>query len=145
MGARFLVGLALILALAGVGAWWVGLYRSGELGHRGLIDAPEQHEGERVVFSLVRIVEVQGPDRFVLAEGTLLVNARGPTDALGIGEEWTVIGTWRADPPHVEVLALHPARGRPAKKALSLLGLAVLGVLLPVWFVPTRAGLAVRG
>lgn len=96
------------------------------------------------VMSLVTVVAVDGPGRFEVSSGRRSTWVISPADGLAVGDEVTVIGRFGRD------AALHasqvvPAHDRPDKKRLGLVGLLLVGLLLPSWFRWSAGGLAIRG
>lgn len=142
---RLLLAGALLACLTGLGVWWGGLVQDGTIGNAGLVLDPEARDGDRVVLSLVRVLEVGATDRWRVAEGDLHLDVIGASDGRRAGEELTVVGRWDARRRAVVADEVHPAPGRRAKKLLGLAGLGALAILLPLWIRPTRAGLTLRG
>lgn len=142
---RRLLASALFAGLVGLGAWWAGLVQDGTIGNAGLVLDPHARDGDRVVLSLVRVLEVQGPERWRVAEGDLHLDVIGASVGRRVGEELTVVGRWDAGRCAVVAEEVHPAPGRRGKKLLGIAGIAALVALLPLWMRPTREGLTLRG
>lgn len=119
--------------------WWGRGVREGTVGQLQVLDRPE---GTEVVLSLLRVISIE-EEGYVVGQGTLRVPVRGPTEHLRVGEEITVGG--RVEGDAVRASWVEPAPGRPAKRALGLLGLAIAGGLLLASVKPTRRGLLLRG
>lgn len=142
--ARALAVVALVALLVGLCLWWTDQIVDGRVGHMAMLERPDDYDEEPVVLSLVTVLEVEEA-RYRVTEGTLAFDVTGPTAGRTVGEEITVIGRWDAHERLVIAEEVHPAPGRTGKKVLGVIGLAALGLLLPLWFVPVRGGLAVRG
>jgi len=142
---RLALAVALLAFLTGLGAWWAGLVQDGTIGNAGLILRSEERDGDRVVLSLVRVLEIRGPERWRVAEGDLELDVIGPAAERRAGEELTVVGRWDAERRAVVAAEVHPAPGRRAKKWLGVAGLVALAALLPLWIRPSRGGLRLDG
>lgn len=139
--------LAVLLSgiLVGLGTWWTACIQDGRVGNAGLVMRSEAHHGEQVVLTLARVVDVQGPDRWRVAEGDLHLDVLGPSLGRREGEELTVIGRWDAQQHAIVAQEVHPAPGRNAKKLLGIAGLVALAWMLPHWVRPGPGGLVLRG
>jgi hypothetical protein len=133
----------LLAALAGIGwvmAWCVGATSDGKLGTLTVLDEPI---GTEVVLSLVAVRSIDGPDTCTVGHAALQIPVVVPTDLLRLGTEVTIGGV--VEDWFVRARWVEDAPGRPAKRRLGLIGLAVAGTLFAGSVRPGRGGLAVRG
>lgn len=135
------LAVAVLVSLCG---YWIHLNLDGQMGVARLMKRSQEHHGEAVVLSLVTVGALFD-DRYEVEEGTLTLTVLGPTDDLVPGREITVVGTWDAEQDAVVAREVHEAHGRPAKKRLGLLGLALTGLLVPAWFRLGPDGVRLRG
>lgn len=93
---------------------------------------PQPCVGERIVFPLQQIHAIEAPGRFRVGriDGTILVMASSA--GLEVGQEVTVGGVRTADGLDADLVETHP--GRPWKRRFGLLGVVLLGLMLPLAF-----------
>ncbi|MCO4745457.1 MAG: hypothetical protein KC912_11760 [Proteobacteria bacterium] len=120
-----MVALTAALGLSG-GVWFAaGVY--GWTGPPELGD-PRLRNGASVTLTLATVVSIE-PERAILEKTPERYVVLG-TEPWQVGEDWTVGGTWRDGQIAAEWATQHPGRG--GKKGLGVLGLLLVGVLLPV-------------
>lgn len=130
----------LLIGVVATFAWWWSAAAAGRIGSVGVLDHPP---GSEVVLSLLTVLEVAGPDRYVVGNAALRVPVAGPTASRVVGEEVTVGGVVEAG--LVRERWVKQAPGRPAKRLLGLLGLAAGAVSWWAGARPTRGGWVLRG
>jgi hypothetical protein len=136
-------GIAVATAAAlllGLMAWWTWASATGLVGYRGV---PNMPDGSPVVLSLLRVDVIHGEDRYTVASGGTLIDVRGPTRGLSIGEDVTIGGVM-SEGAVVEQWR-EPAPDRRGKRLLGLAGLVTVAVLLPLGVRREAGGLALRG
>lgn len=130
----------LLVALLLLVLWWA---RAADEGRVGILRVLDARPGTEVVLSLQAIQSIDGPDRYVVSQGTLEIPVIGPTAGLRVGQELTVGGVVGRGEVHERWRAFAP--DRPAKRALGVAGLALAGVVFAAGVRPTRQGLVTRG
>ncbi|MEZ4237476.1 MAG: hypothetical protein R3F59_15280 [Myxococcota bacterium] len=121
-------------------AWWV---RAIELGRVGAVATLQQPAGTELVLSLLTVLRIEGPTRYVVGNATLDIPVEGPTDGLVVGEDVTLGAVVEGD--HVRARWLEHAPARTGKKRLGLVGLAAAAALAGLGVRPVRGGLALCG
>lgn len=136
---RWLVVLAALLGLVGLGVRYSQLVLTVPDGIRACLAEPQAHDGRELVLPVWFVAAVDGPRRYRVSRVIEDVAVEGPTEGLQPGQVITVVGTFRsADSVVVEVRRTIHTR-RAAKQALSLIGL--LGALVAgPWFFTVRVG-----
>jgi hypothetical protein len=120
--------------------WWIRELDSGEI---GAIDVLSEPAGSEVVLSLLRVISVEGPERYVVGHAALRIPIAAPSAERVVGEEVTIGGVVEGD--HVRAAWVEPAPDRPLKYRLGLAGLALAAVLFVGATRVTRRGLVLRG
>lgn len=125
------LGVAVTLAL--LAALWIA---AREVGRQGPLHDPRP--GAAVTLSLFEVSALGPPNRYTVRRGGRSIEVEGTTEGLQVGDELTLHGQMRDG----IVIESHRvlATGRPAKKALGGLGLAIAcgAWILTVTGVPGR-------
>lgn len=95
-------------------------------------------DGQELVLSLYTVEAIEGPDRYVLRHGNWAIPVVGPVDALRVGGDVTVRGTFRAADGVVVERWRELAPLRQGKRILGIGSIVVLAALWPSLF--TRRG-----
>lgn len=135
--------LALCAALtAAAMVHWSTLSLSGDVGWSDLVRHPAEHDGERVVLSLFRVIAVDGA-RATVRRGALDLDVvDAPT--LTAGAEVTVEGTFDADARVVRASAVYRHPARAAKRWLGVAAVLAVAIGVPLTVRRTPAGLRLR-
>ena len=120
--------------------WWGMQVSEGTVGDQGVLGhAP----GETIVLSLLRVISIDGPSSYTVGQGSLVVPIEGPTGRLAVGAEVTIGGVVQEG--SVRASFVQTAPGRPKKRALGLVGLALGGALFAASVRPSAGGLRIYG
>ncbi|MEZ4320170.1 MAG: hypothetical protein R3F61_22010 [Myxococcota bacterium] len=126
------------------GAAWSYAFSSGRVAQGRLLLHPEQMDGQDIVLSLVKVVEV-GDDRYAVRSGKQQFEVLGTPDGLDPGVELYVGGRFQSDGLRVVEEWRELAPQRSSKKALGILGLLATGLVLPFTVGFRREGAVLRG
>jgi hypothetical protein len=113
------------------------------VGYRAARSAPADHDGAAMRFPLWKVGKVEGPARFTISRTLRDVPIQGNTKGLEPGETVSVVGYFHAADQVVIATEVHRHTLRPAKEALSLLGMLWALFMLPRLFM-WREGRVVR-
>ncbi len=142
---RWVMVLAAVLGLVGLGHRYSLGVQSVPDGIRACLEVPEANDGRRVVLPVWIVTQVDGPERYQVSRVLKGVQVEGDARGLEPGQVITLVGHFRAADRTVVELRREIHHRRIYKQALSLLGLLLAMGAAP-WFFTVRAGyLRLRG
>lgn len=138
---RLLLVLCCVAGIVGLGSRYASLATSLPDGIRACLAAPHEHDGVRLVFPVWFVAGVDDASHYRLSRVVKDVVVEGPTEGLARGQTITVVGDFRADDSAVVEVRRHVHTLRPHKKALSIVGLALGLLVVPLVLRRGRGGL----
>lgn len=138
------LALLSLLVIVGLGVAYTSMAVDLPDGIRACLADPASHDGVELVFPVYFVEGVDGPHRYRISRVVKDIVVEGDSTGLERGATVTVVGRFRAaDSVVVELRRqLHPLR--PWKKRLSLLALALAGLLAPRVFRWRDGALRIR-
>ncbi len=142
---RARVGLAAVIAAVALMAAQTHETRAHPRGYWEFLTDPPRWDGTHTVISIYRVMEILGPNKMIIHRGAATALIEAPTSERVVGEEVTVLGTFRASDQALvaDVVETHP--WRPWKMASGVVATLLVIGLLPAWFRVSAEGVRPHG
>lgn len=123
-----------LLVCAALGAWYARWALAAEHGWRWATEDPAGRDGSPMVFPLWEVTAIDGPDRYRISKVVKDVPVHGEARDLAVGDTVSVLGTFNAEGPVIEVEVREHHVLRKYKEILGVIGFVWVVVAAPFAF-----------